>query len=91
MKDFNLSIADQRTLYLASADLLRFSRVLPRDCCTDLVATQANSCRDVLGCPAEGCLTGPRRALRVAQCSCMTGMSTGTFAHRGLVRRAWQG
>ena len=88
VKDFNLSVADQRTLYLASADLLRSSRVLPRDCCTDLVAPQANSCLDVLGCPAEGCLTGPRSTLRVAQCPCMTGMSKGTFAHPGLELRA---
>jgi hypothetical protein len=27
VKDFDLSVADQRTLYLASADLLRSSRV----------------------------------------------------------------
>ena len=88
MKDFNLSVVDQRTLYLASADLLRSSRVLPRDCRTDLGATQANSCLEVLGCPAEGCFTGPRRALHVAQCPCMTGMSKGTFAHQGFKLRA---
>ena len=29
VKDFDLSVADQRTLYLASADLLRSSRVRP--------------------------------------------------------------